>query len=93
MAHLRLLVANADNATETVLIEINGGNDWVKEVSTGIHGFFDAMKRHVPFEFTEMDIAEYELREAFAMAAAGDSYAGKIVTTSIDLERGEARRG
>jgi hypothetical protein len=87
MAHLRLMIANADNATETVLIEIQGSNDWVKEVSTGIHGFFDSVERHMPFEFAEKEIAEYELREAFAMAVAGNAYLGKIVSTSIDVGR------
>lgn len=86
MSKLSLLVANAENANDTILIEINGGNDWVKETSTAIHGFFDALQRHVPFEVTNAEQAQSELRDAFAMAEDGNSYLGEVVTTAISVE-------
>lgn len=85
MARLALLVANSDDANDQVLIEINGSNDWVKEMSTAIHCFFDAVEQHVPFEIENAEQAQGELRDAFAMAEDGNSFAGEIVTTTITV--------
>lgn len=86
MARLALLVSNSDDANDQVLIEINGSNDWVKEMSTAIHGFFEAVERHVPFEIENAEQAQEELRKAFDMAQDGDSFAGEIVTTAITIK-------
>jgi hypothetical protein len=91
MARLKIGLANAENNTDQIVLEIHGSNDWVKELLPCVHGLLDSIAEHAPFDLENAGTVAYELRNALEAAEQGESYAGTVVATEITITQLESQ--